>query len=139
MRIQRFEDIKAWQEARILVNQIYSIVRTLPSFTREYRFRDQITSSAISIMANIAEGFSRRSNKEFIQFLFIAKGSAAELQSHHYIANDQNMIDGSKFNEMFKQIDKTARLISSFITYLLNNPQTQKNSTNATNPTNSTN
>ena len=126
MKIQRFEDIKAWQEARILVNQIYNVVKTQSLFKTEYRFKKQMTSSAISIMANIAEGFSKRSNKEFTQFLFIAKGSAAELQSHLYVAFDQNMIEKTKFDEIFQQIDKAARLILNLITYLLKTQRTQQ-------------
>lgn len=125
MKIQRFEDIIAWQEARTLVNQIYNIVKIQSTFRTEYRFKDQMTSAAISIMANIAEGFSRRSNKEFTQFLFIAKGSLAEVQSHLYVAVDQKMIDKPSFNEIFQQADKTARLISNLITYLLKTQQTQ--------------
>lgn len=77
MKIKRFEDIKAWQEARILVKMIYQTVKSNKSFWNDYKFREQITSAAVSIMSNIAEGFSRRTNKEFAQFLFIAKGYCA--------------------------------------------------------------
>lgn len=120
MKIERFEDIKAWQEARLLAQSIFDIIRESKALQREFRFKDQITSSAISIMANIAEGFSRRSNKEFAQFLFISKGSVAELQSHLYVALDQKFISKDSFDLLYKQLDKIARLISNFITYLLN-------------------
>jgi len=91
VKISRFEDLNCWQEAKRLVNSIYSVC-SVNGFKKDFGLRDQITRSAISIMANIAEGFSRKTNKEFIQFLFIAKSSAAELQSHLYIAMDQGYI-----------------------------------------------
>ncbi len=97
MNIERFEDIRAWQEARVMVNMIYEAVRSSREFANDYRFRGQIQSAAVSIMSNIAEGFSRRSRKEFTQFLFVAKGSAAEVQSQLYIALDQGYISKEKF------------------------------------------
>ena len=69
-------------------------------------------------MANIAEGFARRSNKEFIQFLFIAISSAAEVQSRLYIACDQKYVPMEVFDSLYKQTDKTSRIISGLITYL---------------------
>lgn len=119
MKIEKFEDIVAWQEARVLTKIIYDTARINKSFWNDYKFREQITSASVSIMANIAEGFSRRSNKEFIQFLFISKGSCAEVQSHLYVALDQKYIAEEKFKDVFKQTDKLARLISNFISYLL--------------------
>lgn len=119
MQIERFEDIKAWQEARILANMIFELIKENKALEKDYRFKDQLTSSAISIMANIAEGFSRRFNKEFIQFLFVAKGSTSELQSHLYVGLDQGYMSKVKFNEIYQQTDKVARFISNFITYLL--------------------
>ncbi|MFA4982008.1 MAG: four helix bundle protein [Candidatus Omnitrophota bacterium] len=119
MKIEKFEDIQAWQEARVLVGMVYEVIKSKESFYKDYRFRDQITSAAVSIMANISEGFSRRSNREFIQFLFIAKASAAEVQSHLYVALDQEYMTKEAFNKIYEQSDKVARLISNFITYLL--------------------
>lgn len=118
MKIERFEDIRAWQEARKLVNEVFKLARDNKILQRDFRFKDQMTSSAISIMANIAEGFSRKYDKEFVQFLFIAKGSASELQSHLYVALDQNMISKDTFDQCYKQADIAARLISKFISYL---------------------
>lgn len=121
MKIERFEEIKAWQEARILVQRVFQVIKGNRILQKDYRFKEQLTSSAISVMSNIAEGFSRRSDKEFVQFLFIAKGSVAELQSHLYVALDQEYIANDKFNEIYKHADKIAKLISSFISYLLKN------------------
>jgi four helix bundle protein len=119
VKITRFEEIKAWQEARSLAKMIYKATKADRSFNRDYRLRDQITSAAVSIMSNISEGFSRRYNKEFIQFLFIAKGSTSEVQSQLYVALDQGYVTKNKFNELYSQAEKTAKLISNFITYLL--------------------
>jgi four helix bundle protein len=119
MKIKRFEEIKAWQEARILVQIVFQLIKGNRILQREYRFKEQLTSSAISVMSNIAEGFSRKSDKEFAQFLFIAKGSIAELQSHLYVALDQDYITKDKFTQIYDHADKVAKLLSNFITYLL--------------------
>jgi len=125
VRIERFEDIQAWQEARILVNMIYDAIESNKGFTGDYKFTDQIRSAAVSVMSNIAEGFSRRTTKEFGQFLFIAKGSAAEVQSQLYVALDQEYINKEKFDELYTKSDEVARLISGFIRYLLNKGKPQ--------------
>jgi len=117
MKINRFEELECWQEARAIVNSVYSVCR-VNGFKKDYILTNQIKKSAISIMANISEGFSRKGNKEFMQFLFIAKASATELQSHLYIALDQKYLEHEKFNELYGAIDKTQRKISNFIKYL---------------------
>ncbi len=121
MKIEKFEDIEAWQEARKLVNRIYSLLG-VAGLKKDYSLADQTRRTAISIMANIAEGFSRHSDKEFIQFLFIAMSSSAEVQSHLYIALNQGYIDKEQFNEIYTQADKTAKLISGLIKYLRTKP-----------------
>jgi len=125
VKIERFEDIKAWQEARSLVKMIYDATKSHKDFTSDYKFRDQIHSAAVSVMSNIAEGFSRRTAKEFGQFLFIAKGSVAEVQSQLYVALDQGYIKKNKFDELYAKSDEVARLISGFIRYLLNKDKPQ--------------
>ena len=120
MKIEKFEDIKAWQEARVLVGMVYAAVGADRGFGSDHRFREQIQSAAVSIMSNIGEGFSRRTTKEFTQFLFIAKGSVAEVQSQLYVALDQGYINKEKFDELYSKSDEVARLISGFIRYLLN-------------------
>jgi four helix bundle protein len=119
VKIERFEDIKAWQEARGLVKMVYAVVDSGRHFGSDYKFREQIQGAAVSTMSNIAEGFSRRTTKEFVQFLFIAKGSLAEVQSQLYVALDQGYINQEKFNELYSKSDEVARLLSSFIRYLL--------------------
>lgn len=117
MRIKRFEDIEAWQEARKLVNCVYRVC-SVKAFNNDYSLIDQIRRAAVSIMANIAEGFSRQSNKEFVQFLFIAKSSAAETQSHLYVALDQNYIQRKDFEHLHESLEKIQKQISNFIKYL---------------------
>ena len=117
MKITCFEDLDCWQGARNIVNRVYRVCRS-DCFRNDYSLVDQVKRAAISIMANIAEGFSRRGNKEFIQFLFIAKSSAAELQSHLYIALDQEYLDKGEFDELYGDVEKIQRQISSFIKYL---------------------
>ncbi len=117
MKISRFEDLDCWQEARILVRKTYEATKD-GHFKRDMRLTSQIQSAATSCMANIAEGFIRRSDKEFIQFLFIAMSSSAEVKSHLYVALDQDYIDQKKFDEIYKQADLTGRMISNLIKYL---------------------
>jgi four helix bundle protein len=85
MKITRFEDINAWQEARKLVKMVYSVINKSSKFRKDFRLVNQMQDAAVSAMSNIGEGFARRSNREFIQFLFISKSSAAEVQSQLYV------------------------------------------------------
>jgi four helix bundle protein len=110
MKIERFEDLEAWKEARTLVSKIYELTKKTADFGRDYRFRDQLTAAAVSVMSNIAEGFSRRSDREFTQFLFITKGSCAEVQSLLYVALDQRYLTEATFQQLYAQADKVARL-----------------------------
>ena len=80
MTIKSFEDLECWKEARKFVKMVYDSINSSERFKKDYRLRDQATSAAVSSMSNIAEGFSRHSNKEFVQFLFISKSSASEVQ-----------------------------------------------------------
>jgi four helix bundle protein len=120
MKVVRFEDLEAWKEARTLVSQVYGAVRKTKDLKRDYRFCDQITAAAVSIMSNIAEGFSRRSSREFTQFLFIAKGSCGEVQSLLYVALDQQYLTVPEFQKLHAQSETVAKLTSGLITYLLN-------------------
>ena len=133
-KLTRFEDLTCWQEARKIVKDIYKICR-INEFRKDFGLADQAKRASVSIMANIAEGFSRRSNKEFIQFLFISMSSAAEVQNHLYVALDQKYIDQDQFNEIYEQINKTAMLISGLIRYLRTRQTRQTKQTRQTRQT----
>jgi four helix bundle protein len=117
--IERFEDIISWKEARKL-NQILGKLIDDGKFKRSYRLINQIEGAAGSVMDNIAEGFERSDNKEFVQFLYIAKGSCGELRSQLYRALDRNYISEKEFDELSSHTKKISSLIQNFITYLEN-------------------
>ena len=116
-RIQRFEDLGVWQRARSLCNDIFN---TTEKFGKDYRFISQITAAAGSIMDNIAEGFERDGRKEFVQFLFIAKGSCGEVRSQIIRAFDFGYIDQTDFEHLHNQAKQLSSEISGFINYLRN-------------------
>ena len=116
MKIERFEDIEAWKEARKLVTEVYKLFVT----SKDYGFRDQIQRAALSVMSNIAEGFDRGSNKEFVQFLIMARGSSSEVRSLLYAAKDIRYIDGSVFDALTRQCITISGLLTAFIRYLKN-------------------
>ena len=118
-RIERVEDIMAWQKARELNKSIYDITNK-PPFSKDFSLIDQIRRASVSIMANIAEGFGRKSKKEFANFLNIAYGSAAETQCHLYIALDQNYITQKDFDYLYRKTDETSKMIQGFMNYLNN-------------------
>ena len=115
---KRFEDIKAWQKAREVTRQIYQISSD-EKFFRDYGLRDQIRRSAVSIMANIAEGYGRKTNKDFANFLVIAHASTSETQSHLYIALDLNYITQEQFTEIYGKLDETSKMTMALCTHLL--------------------
>jgi len=117
MKIKRFEDIEAWQAARSLTQGIYRITGG-SSFSKDFGLRDQIQRAAVSIMANIAEGFDSQSNRSFIQFLGYSLRSATEVQSHLYVALDQGYITQDKFDDLYQQAVKGKNLIHGFMRYL---------------------
>ena len=96
---KNFEEIVAWQKARELCKKIKKLTEK-PEFTRDYKLKDQILSSSGSIMDNIAEGFERQGNKEFVQFLYISKGSCGETRSQLYRASDYGYITPEEFNDI---------------------------------------
>ena len=116
-KVYRFEDLEAWKTARELTKEIYRIIRN-DSFCRDYGLRDQICRASVSIMSNIAEGFERDGNKEFVNFLSIAKGSVGEVRSQLYGALDQHYISQAEFNLLYNKANDNARIISGLMNYL---------------------
>jgi four helix bundle protein len=115
--IKRFEDIEAWQKARILAKEMFSISLET-ALSKDYRFRDQINAAAGSIMDNIAEGFERGGRLEFINFLTIAKASCAEVRSQLYRLLDRSYITTEKFNELYQLTDDIGSKLGAWIIYL---------------------
>jgi four helix bundle protein len=115
--IKRFEDLEIWKQARILNTEIFNICR-LDLFSKDYALKDQLRRASGSIMNNIAEGFERGGNKEFIQFLYIAIGSNGEVRSMLYQVLDFNYIIQEKFEELYNQSNQISALIHNFINYL---------------------
>lgn len=118
--ITTFEDIQAWQESRVLVSNIYDVTNS-EKFKIDFDLKSQIRRASISTMSNIAEGFERQSNKEFIYFLNISKASVGEVRSQLYIALDQEYITNIEFNALQNQTNSIAKQIGGFIKYLKNN------------------
>ena len=117
MKIKRFEDIKSWVEARTLTKSIYQVTST-KHFAKDFGLIDQIRRSSVSIMANISEGFDSQSNDEFIRFLIYARRSCSEVQSHLYVALDQNYLTQEIFDNLYEKSTNAAKLINGLITYL---------------------
>jgi len=117
MKIEKFEDLEIWIKARELCRFIFDITEEFP-FNKDYKFRDQIRSASGSIMDNIAEGFERGGNKEFVQFLSIAKGSLGETRSQSYRAFDFKYISQDAFEKINIQAINLSKKISSLMTYL---------------------
>ncbi|MBK9526991.1 MAG: four helix bundle protein [Acidobacteria bacterium] len=115
---RKFEDILAWQKARMLTKRVYQVTRQ-EEFARDYGLRDQIRRASVPIMANIAEGFGRKTNKEFANFLVMSHGSAAEVQSHLYIALDLTYIDDETFKELYALVDEISLMIMALCQHLL--------------------
>jgi len=117
MKIEKFEDIRAWQQARELANLVYDLTEK-GGFARDYRLRDQVQGAAGSIMHNIAEGFDDGSDAEFIHFLKYARRSASEVQSEIYLALDRKYISQQDFQQAYDMATTTKKSINAFIAYL---------------------
>jgi len=116
-KIEKFEDIIAWQKARALTNQIYRASKT-GDFARDFELRGQIRAASVSTMSNIAEGFERGGDKEFIQFLSHSKGSCGEVRSQLYVALDQGYLEQNAFDNLNTQANEVSRLVAGFMAYL---------------------
>lgn len=109
-KVERFEDLIAWQKARQLTVEIYRITAH-GEFARDFGLRDQIRRAAVSVMSNIAEGFDRGARGEFHQFLVIAKASCAEVRSQLYVALDVGYIVQEIFSSLNSRTDELSRII----------------------------
>jgi four helix bundle protein len=114
MRIERFEDVESWKEARLLVSDIYKILTNC----RDLGFRSQMQRAAVSVMSNIAEGFDRGSNREFVQYLVISRGSVSEVKSLAYAGLDIGHIDSNGFEIVKTRCIKLINLLNGFIRFL---------------------
>jgi len=122
MRIERFEDIEAWQLARELARMVYGLTKK-SKFARDFGLKRQIQEAAGSSMHNIAEGFDSETNPEFIRFLRYAKRSCSETQSELYVALDQQYIAEVEFREVYDHAGRTRAAIRGFIKYLVSYKQ----------------
>lgn len=112
-----FEELHIYQRSRELTNAVYTITRT-PEFKRDFSLTDQIRRAAVSILSNIAEGFERGSKIEFVQFLYIAKGSCGEVRAQLQIARDQQYIDAEEYHRLYGLCRLISGMISNFIAHL---------------------
>ena len=121
-KVEHFEDLKVWQDARMLTGKIYALSRK-ESFAKDFGFRDQICRATVSIGANIAEGFERRSSNQFIHFLDIANGSAGEVRALLYIALDLGYLTREAFQDAAHDVVGIGKMLTSLIQHLRqNNP-----------------
>src|SRR4030042_1804333 len=111
MKIKRFEDIISWQKAKELSLLIYKLFKS----NRDFAFRDQVQRASVSVMNNIAEGFERKSNQEFRQFLYIAKGSCGEVRSMISLALDLSYINKSEYLRVYNLSIEISKILSGFI------------------------
>jgi four helix bundle protein len=117
MKVNRFEELDCWKQARALTGFVYDLCETR-GLGRERRLRDQITGAAISIMNNIAEGFDSQSNAEFKRFLSYARRSVSEVQSCGYVALDRKFITQEDFRFLYDQSEVTRKIIDGLLRYL---------------------
>jgi four helix bundle protein len=120
-RVTRFEDLDAWQRARELAGAIYRQSES-GRFASDFGLRDQIRRAAVSVMSNVAEGFERGGDQEFVQFLATAKGSCGELRAQLYIAKDQGYLNDDEFAALHDAATEVSRLIAGLMKYLRQSP-----------------
>jgi four helix bundle protein len=115
--ITRFEEIEAWQTARLLAREVYLASGT-GVFAKDYGLRDQMRRAAVSVLSNIAEGYESRTQALFIDYLGRAKGSAGEVRAQLYVALDAGYLDADQFARVSALAEQASRQIARFITYL---------------------
>ena len=115
--IRRVEDIQAWRKARELVREIYKKCAE-GALRKDFGLTDQLRRAAVSSMSNVAEGFGRKSDRDFARFLDVARGSVVEVQSLLYVALDVRYLDEQEFQRLNRLADETASLIGGLTSYL---------------------
>jgi four helix bundle protein len=114
---ERFEELEIFQLAKSLANQIYDFTST-GKFSQDYVLRDQVRRASVSIFSNVAEGFERNGNKEFVQFLYIAKASCGEVRAQMAFAKDRDYISQNDFDIIYKSLISLSNQLNGFIKYL---------------------
>jgi four helix bundle protein len=117
VKIKQFEDLESWKKARQLTNTVYKATGT-GRFNQDFALKDQIRRASISILSNFAEGFERGGDKEFLQFLAVAKGSCGEVRAQLYIAADQGYLSQELFVRLTSNAKEISRLLSGLMKYL---------------------
>jgi len=117
--LKNFESLDVWAQSRVLTNRVYEMTR-LSGFRNEFSLKDQLKRAAVSVMSNIAEGYERNNNKEFVYFLSVAKGSCGEIQSLLYVALDQKFIISEHFDDLYNKVNDISKMIYGLINYLKN-------------------
>lgn len=118
MTAERFEDLRIWQDARVLANRVYDAFGPDSPSARDFGFRDQIQRAGVSVMNNIAEGFERRTDADFARFLDVAKGSNGEVRSMLYLAEDRYYLDSDSAIALRDFSEQLSKGIESFAKYL---------------------
>ena len=116
-KFNSFEEINSWQKSRIFNKRIYLITEN-SNFKKDFDFVRQIRRASLSISSNIAEGFERNTDKEFVYFLYVAKASAGEVRSQLYLAFDLEYIIKEEFEKLLEAVTEISKLLSGFIKYL---------------------
>lgn len=119
MKINHFEDLEVWKLSIEVTKEIYSITGNKP-FAKDFGLKDQIRRATVSISSNIAEGFEKNNNNEFIRYLKISKGSAGEVRSQLYIARMLNYISEEEFGKINESVHMLSNQIGKFMSYLEN-------------------
>ena len=115
--VRNFEDLNVWKQARQLTQEVYRLTKT-EQFLKDFGLRDQIRRAAISVMSNIAEGFERGGNQEFVQFLYVAKVSCGEVRSQLYVALDQGYTTANDSEKLLQLFMRLSGMLSNLISYL---------------------
>lgn len=121
---KRFEEIQAWQKARLATKRVYQISK-IGEFAKDFGLCNQIRRASVSVMANIAEGNGRRTNADFASFLVQSHGSASEVQSHLYVALDLGYVSQLDFDEIYALFDEISRMTMALAQHLRNSQKTQ--------------